>query len=150
MIRIETSKRRGVDNQQDADIPEPHRRWFRRLSQLHPGAIQRTEPSALFNCHGLTFACRRSKITNRLNIDRILADDAWLAVDLAQVLPGDIVIYYDDEGDPNHSGVVVEYSKDTLVPIICSKWGYAGEYLHKVNDTPNFYGPQTKFYRCRL
>ena len=149
-IVLQTSKRRGIDNFQDADTPELHRKWFKALSRLHPNAIQRTEPSALFNCHGLTFASRRTKVLDSRNISRVITDDCWNEIDLQKILPGDIVIYYDDSGDANHSGIIVQYSSETLVPLVCSKWGYAGEYLHRVNDVPQFYGPIMKFFRCCL
>jgi hypothetical protein len=149
-IRLETARRRGVDNHQDSEITEPHRRWFKALPKLHPNAKPRTGPSPLFNCHGLTFASRRTKILDRHSVDRILFDDEWKEIDMHDVLPGDIVIYFDEEGDANHSGIVVEYVVANLVPKICSKWGSAGEFVHQLGDVPSFYGPIQKFYRCRL
>lgn len=147
-IRVETSKSRIVDNFQDHDIPEMQLRYFRRLAAQFPNARQRTEPSALFNCHGLTFATRRTKILDRQNIQRILDDDGWREVQVASVLPGDIIIYFDEAGDPNHSGIVV--SDRLSVPQILSKWGIGGEYIHWPADVPNFYGPIQKYYRCYL
>lgn len=149
-IRIETSRRRGIDNHQDAEILEGQMMWFKTLPKMHPNAIPRTKPSALFNCHGLTFASRRSKILDWRNIQRIIEDDCWKEVTLNDVLPGDIVVYFDDEGDANHSGVVVQYSKDIFTPLIVSKWGYGPEFVHKLSDVPKMYGPITKFYRCSL
>src|SRR5437667_12124675 len=93
-IRLETSKKRGIDNHQDFEVTQVHRRWFYRLSTLHPNAITRTDPSPLFNCHGLTFASRRTKILDRRNILRILEDDAWSEIDIREVLAGDVVIYF--------------------------------------------------------
>jgi hypothetical protein len=149
-IRLDTSKRRGIDNHQDSEITEPHRRWFRTLPSLHPNAISRTDPSPLFNCHGLTFASWRTKIVDWKNIQKILTDDAWVEIPLNRVLPGDIVIYFDEDGDANHSGIVIEGVGANIIPKICSKWGYAGKFLHWLNDVPEFYGPVHKFYRCRL
>src|SRR5205807_602822 len=149
-IRLDTSKRRGVDNHQDSEITEPYRRWFRTLPNLHPNAVPRTEPSALLNCHGLTFASRRTKIVDWKNLQKILMDDVWIEIPLQQALPGDVVIYFDDDGDANHSGIVVESIGVNIIPKICSKWGYAGEFLHWLSDVPRFYGPVHKFYRCRL
>jgi hypothetical protein len=120
-VRVETSKKRGIDNHQDAEVTDLHRRWFRRLSTLHPNAIARTEPSPLFNCHGLTFASRRTKILDRRNILRILEDDAWREIEMSQSLAGDVVIYFDDEGDPNHSGIIVGDPGNSLIPRVCSK-----------------------------
>jgi hypothetical protein len=66
------------------------------------------------------------------------------------VLAGDVVIYFDHEGDPNHSGIIVDNAPESLIPRICSKWGVAGEFIHWLNDVPEMYGPQHKFYRCAL
>jgi hypothetical protein len=149
-IRLETSKRRGIENYQDTEISETDLLWFRKLSKLHPNAVQRTNPSPLFNCHGLTFASRRSKVLDLPNIVKILQDDEWREIQLRDLLPGDIVVYFDHDGDANHSGIVVQYSSEILVPLICSKWGYGAEYIHKLSDVPSVYGPITKFYRCHL
>jgi hypothetical protein len=82
-------------------------------------------------------------------VQRILHDDKWIEVPYEEVLPGDIVVYYGEDSDANHSGIVV--SSDHLhVPIVCSKWGFSGEFIHKLNDVPNLYGPKATFYRCRL
>jgi hypothetical protein len=45
---------------------------------------------------------------------------------------------------------VIEGVGANIIPKICSKWGYAGKFLHWLNDVPEFYGPVHKFYRCRL
>ena len=66
------------------------------------------------------------------------------------VLPGDIVVYYSDRGDPNHSGIVVDISADLYLPVICSKWGNAGEFVHSLRDCPSLYGPISRFFGCTL
>jgi len=149
MIRLETSKRSGIDNLQIFDISAFERNWNARIPKLHPRAEQRTAASPIYNCHGLTFACRRTRVTEAGSIKRILQDDSWTEVLMADSLPGDIVIYYSDDGDPNHSGIVLE--KNNLgIPKICSKWGSAGEFNHLLTDHPSIYGPTARFYRCNL
>jgi hypothetical protein len=149
MIRVETSKRTGIDNIQVMDVSAFERNWSVDIPKRYPRATQRTEMSPLYNCHGLTFASRRTRITDNDGIQRILADDMWTEIKEIEVLPGDIVIYYSEEGDPNHSGVIVDVGA-LKVPTICSKWGTAGEFTHLLNYCPDFYGPITKYYRCRL
>jgi hypothetical protein len=149
-IRLETSKRQGIDNHQDAEVTAFDQRWSRRLPALHPNAIARTAPSPLFNCHGLTFASRRTRILDWQNILKIIKDDAWQEIEMRDVLPGDVVIYFDDEGDPSHSGIIVEAPGDRLLPRVCSKWGSAGEFIHWLTDVPQIYGSIHKFYRCTL
>src|SRR5947209_3011380 len=144
MIRLETSKRTGIYNNQLADIPEFDRKWASQIPTKYPGVRQRTDMSVNYNCHGLTFASRRSRVTDTPDIYRILADDRWIEVTaITTLMGGDVVIYFDDDGDANHSGIVIAYEPGTS-PVICSKWGNCGEYVHLVSDHPPFYGPITK------
>jgi hypothetical protein len=151
MIRLETSKKTGIDNDQDSEISTFQRNWSAEIPKLHPNAKPRTGMSSVYNCHGLTFASRRTGVLDPAGLRRILKDDQWEEVkDVRDVLPGDIVVYFSDEGDANHSGIVVACEGDLYLPIVCSKWGHAGEYLHQLSDCPSLYGPVKKFYRCRL
>jgi hypothetical protein len=148
-IRLETAARTGIDNHQEAELSAFHLNWARDIGRQHPAAKPRTEPSAKYNCHGLTFASRRTSIEKASGIRTILLDDAYAEVPIAEAMPGDIVIYSSDTGDLNHSGIVVECGQHILVPIVCSKWGSAGEFVHGLKDCPNLYGPNVTFYRCR-
>ena len=147
-IRLETSQRTGIENHQDAELSAILVDWAKRLRQQYPNARPRTSPSAQYNCHGLTFAARRTWVYKSISIATILDDDQYEEVSWSEVLPGDIVIYYSEEGDPNHSGVVVEAGGTLVAPIICSKWAHAGEFVHGLRDCPNMYGPNTEFFRC--
>jgi hypothetical protein len=150
-IRVETSKRTGIDNEQGTEISWGHMQYLKSLATDRPYVKMRAEPSPVFNCHGLTFASRRTKITDSNAIKTILKDDNWVEISDQEVLPGDIIIYFDQEGDVNHSGIVVRVGDQLHVPWICSKWGVGAEYLHKVGDIPtDLYGPLHKFYRCSL
>lgn len=149
MIRLETSKRTGIDNLQLFEVAQFERNWAKDIERQFPRVTQRTDVSPLYNCHGLTFASHRTRITESEGIDLILADDCWTEItDMQKLLPGDIVVYFSEEGDPNHSGLVVACGD--LVPTICSKWGSAGEYIHLLNDCFSIYGPIKRFFRCRL
>jgi hypothetical protein len=149
MIRLETSAATGIDNEQRTDISVYDRNLAERFARKHPWAKPRTTPSAMYNCHGMTFASPRTRITDVAGISRIVGDDKWIEIAPKEVLPGDIVVYYDYEGDANHSVVVVA-SENLLVPLTCSKWGSGPEFDHSLSDCPNIYGPETKFYQCRL
>jgi hypothetical protein len=150
MIRLETSRRTGIRNNQGFEISAFNRNWSESLPKDFPYAIRRTGMSALYNCHGLTFACRRTRIEDSAEIQRILSDDAWTEIDIRNTLPGDIVVYFSEDGDANHSGLVVEIEPSLGLPRIISKWGHAGEFIHRLSDCPQMYGPIQKFYRCRL
>ena len=102
------------------------------------------EASRKYNCHGLTFASRRTRILDPAEIAKILREDEYSEVAFTDVLPGDIVVYYKD-GDLEHSGIVV--SVDNFhVPTILSKWGSVHEVVHKVSQCP--YDPaNARYYR---
>ena len=146
MIRLETSLGQGIDNHQGDTLSAFHLNWSKTIGKSYPLATKRTDVSPRYNCHGLTFANHRTRIEKRSGIERILADDGYKEVDIKSLLAGDIVIYFSDEGDPNHSGIVVDGS--SLAPVICSKWGCAGEFIHTLRYCPPIYGPQVKFFRC--
>ena len=150
MIRLETSKRTGIRNDQGTDIKWGALEYLKKIAAGRPNVKTRTGPSPLFNCHGLTFGSRRTKITETADLFRILRDDCWEEIKPEQTMGGDVVLYLDGEGDVNHSGIVVWREQDLGVPWICSKWGFAGEFLHMLGDVPDWYGPTHKFYRCKL
>ena len=149
-IRLETSRRTGIENYQSLDISQFERNWNAEIPKLHPRITARTGMSALYNCHGLTFASRRTRISDTAEVRRILEDDRWEEVELRDVLAGDVVVYFGKEGEANHSGIIVDIDKDLKLPLVCSKWGSGGEYIHQLSDCPSMYGPISKFYRCQL
>jgi hypothetical protein len=149
-IRLETSTHRGIENWQGTEISTYNLNWAKEIPKEFSQAKPRTNPSPLYNCHGMTFACRRTSIVKSSSLQDILDDDKYDEIPSREVLPGDIVIYYSQQGDPNHSGIVVENNPPLYVPIICSKWGNAGEFIHSLSHCPKLYGPHHKFFRCKL
>ncbi len=88
-------------------------------------------PSRQYNCHGLTFASRRTWIYNASEIQKILKEDDYKEVAEKDVLPGDIVLYTEN-GDIEHSGIVI-----SLDPLrILSKWGPSQEVIHRLRECP--------------
>ena len=117
----------------------------RNFQKQYPKGVHRpTSPSRKYNCHGLTFASRRTWIWKPLEIAKILKDDDYETVELKDAMPGDIVVYSQD-GDPEHSGIVI--SRDP-VPTILSKWGAAHEVIHRVIDCP-YNAAQITYYRIK-
>lgn len=150
MHRADTSQNKGIKNSQDCDVSsEGALAYFADLAR-RMGLKPRTKPSGLYNCHGLTFASRRTKITQSISIRQILAEDKYQEIPEAKAEAGDVVVYFDNEGDPNHSGVVVSSPDMQILPTIVSKWGFAPEFIHASNNVPPQYGPIKKYYRCRL
>ena len=109
-----------------------------------PGADHRpVGPCGTYNCHGLTFAARRTQITEADEIAKILREDEYEQVQGSDLMPGDVAIYFVD-GDAEHSGIVIE--KGLLVPKILSKWGVCQEVIHWLAECP--YSTQdVRYYR---
>jgi hypothetical protein len=108
------------------------------------GKHRPTAATRKYNCHGFTFASRRTWISNASEIVKILRDDEYERVTLDQLMPGDVVVYFLN-GDAEHSGMIVETG---FVPLILSKWGPAHEVIHRVNDCP-YDSMEIKYYRIR-
>jgi hypothetical protein len=150
-MRLETSSGNGIDNEQGPEITQYDLNWHRHFTRLYLTAQHRTRPSGIYNCHGLTFASRRTCLHTTADLKRIMADDRYEELQQKDVMAGDIVVYFSDSGDANHSGIVTSYDPNhDAAPLVCSKWGRAGEFLHSLHSCPKAYGPNVKFYRCRL
>lgn len=104
-------------------------------------------PSRKYNCHGLTFASRRTVIWQSSEIDKIIEDDDYEKVIPKDILPGDIALYIKD-GDIEHSGIVLDI-KDFGVPLILSKWGVCHEVIHLLYECPYDAG-NVVYYRIRI
>ena len=119
-----------------------------KLHGQHPRAIPRNDPSGFYNCHGLVFASRRSIIYDHNEIHKILEEDCYREVHTHEVLPGDIVLYLSDKGDPEHSGIVISKPSEhnLRIPCVLSKWGPWKEVIHLANDSPYDF-THHKYYR---
>ena len=147
-IRLETSLRRGIDNLQGLPLSKSDIYSLSIITQSHPNARLRTKPTTRYNCHGMVFASRRTQVFKSTDIRNIIADDGYVRIQNARdAIPGDIVLYVDGSGDVNHSGIVLESGQNLIAPIVLSKWGLHGEFIHAVHDVPS-YGPKYEYYRC--
>lgn len=143
-ISLATRKGREIPNIQDPDLP-PHRAEFltRRLGRDFPEARLRRSPTAQYNCHGLTFANRRTQvgIDDPEIVTLILEDDGYHQIPASGVEPGDIVVCYDGS-EVTHSGIVFRVdpgdpSGGVFAQIfVLSKWAHGGEYYHLINTGP--------------
>jgi hypothetical protein len=116
----------------------------------YPSAQVRTlGPSYGYNCHGLTFASRRTQVSSSSEVQHILTEDGYDIVSIDNALPGDIVIYRAPEtGEFEHSGIVVERKRDLSGPKVVSKWGASQEFVHYYMACP--YAPaDVTFHRMQ-
>jgi hypothetical protein len=148
-IAVQTRCANDVENEFNPSKPQP--RDFEVCKKLiadFPKALPRTvEPSYGYNCHGMTFASRRTQVWSSTEIQHILKEDGYVEVNISKALPGDVAIYQSPEtGEIDHSGIVVEQKKDLSGPWVVSKWGPSQEFVHPYMHCP--YAPASvKFYR---
>jgi len=155
-IPLATRTGRAIPNVQDPDMP-PWRieQYLRRFRKLFPRPELRRGPTGRYNCHGMTFASRRTQIlapdsreTITEIVMNILGDDGYREIRLQEAMQGDVVVYYDGN-EISHTGIIVEIESDDRViggraVKVMSKWGPGGEYLHYVNECPDAGTPGKK------
>ena len=151
-LQLHTRLANTISNFFDPSQPNPQDQqkcdyWARQYSN----AKRRTlAPSYGYNCHGLTFAARRTQVWMPPEVQHILTDDGYVLVALADALPGDIAIYYslEEPFDIEHSAVVVEQAAkgDFRGPLVVSKWGPCEEYIHRYMECP-YQNVSVNFYR---
>lgn len=90
--------------------------------------IRTGPPEESYNCHGWTFA-RGRRALDISEVQMLLNNGLYRKVEYPE--SGDIVIYYDSQGDICHSGVVKATGNNGFV-LVESKWGSAGRFLHMV------------------
>src|SRR5437773_11543121 len=86
-IAIHTRRGRHIENDRSFEVTtvEQQKDSFWR-EKFKGRATFRTGPSPIYNCHGLTFASRRTRIPD---VTEVLADDGYQELPLKDVLPGD-------------------------------------------------------------
>jgi hypothetical protein len=102
--------------------------------------LRTAPPNSHSNCHGWVFCDDRFWVEDS-DVEHILRDNEYAPV--AGPRPGDLIVYRDDGGRVNHTGVV-RLVRDGLV-LIESKWGRLGRYLHAPAD--QIYSGRWDYYR---
>ena len=148
-IIVQTRKGSDIKNTQDY-VPFAFGKLLelKDLKSKFPFVTIKGKENSLYNCHGLTFASKRTWIQELADLQMILKEDDYKEIPSNQTLPGDIVLYYSDDGDIEHSGILVDVNEggDVRVPRIISKWGDGYEVIHVFSDCPyNF--SNVKYYR---
>lgn len=142
--------RRGtlIPNAQPADLTPGDLLQIRDQGLKHPGAKPRTNPLPFYNCHGLVFASRRTRIWDPAVVAQILIEDGFEAIDRDSTLAGDVVIYCDDQGTIEHSAVLLEApSRDNFyLPLVYGKWGFGKEWIHSLSNCP-YAAENIRYYR---
>lgn len=130
-----------------------------RLMQIHAqeleewrrGLTVRSESTHPYNCVGMIFASRRAWIEIDY-INRILREDDFRQITLGQVMEGDIVLYK-RYGIPSHVGLIITIDRALTTPPnikVISKWGKDPEFIHFIEQVPEFLGSPAEYFTDRV
>lgn len=145
-IELHTRLGNRIENSQQDHLTLWDLSQYADLERRYPNAIPRTRPNPVYNCHGMVFGSRRTGIDETRALLLILDDDCYQEVEVDSVLPGDVILYYDPDGEIEHSGIVVDWDRQTKQPRVVSKWGRYKEVVHYGSQCPyNFLG--ARYYR---
>jgi hypothetical protein len=120
--------------------PSAMRAAFDFITKDHPTRRVRSLDSS-YNCMGMIFASRRSCI-EPAQFQAIAADDGYECLPPNKMaLPGDVVVYRDENGEVVHVGRIVDYFNIDGLALgyrVLSQIGADGEYIHNLDDLPQF------------
>lgn len=141
-IKIQTRCGNDIENRQVHDFSPSELNSIPDYSKDYRGARPRNKPNPIYNCHGMTFACARTTVGPE-SVQMVLDDDGYTEIQADDILPGDVIIYYNDNGEISHSGIIVSKPSDdrTMIPWVVSKWGKYSEVYHHAYDVPSVYRP---------
>lgn len=145
---MDTAAGDPIDNEQLEEISYQELTQYQLIRRKYPRADERSRPNPQYNCHGMTFGSRRTGVFEDEEITKILSHDEYLEIPATDVKHGDVILYFGQSGDVQHSGFVVSGPMGLVlsVPYVVSKWGKGGQYVHIANDCPYPYS-NVKFYR---
>lgn len=156
-LDLETNKGRNIPNSlQRVEVPAHDIASLKKkYKTAYPDIEIRNEVgSHLYNCHGMTFASRRTRIVNPGIVDAILVDDEYKRIPPERALAGDIVIYRNMPNNQiDHTATVVAPGALRTV-LVVSKWAHAFEVIHRAGDCPwaihETDEVAIEYYRCTL
>jgi hypothetical protein len=120
--------------------------FHRKYPMIDPQKV-RNGPSGYYNCHGLTFASRRTNIEEPDDIWHILNDDGYIPIPFNEARPGDVLVYFKD-GVINHTAIIVSEPDPFLkVPMVIAKFSSGPEAICAANACPEYNLVDAKVYR---
>lgn len=149
-IIVQTSKGTNITNSKDLLGDDPRLKYqIQKIKSKYPNLTFKSEPTSVYNCHGMTFANRRTNIFEVNEIAKILKDDNYSNVEIQDILPGDIALYYSEDGDIEHSAIVLEKPDQMNLFFVISKWGSLHEVVHSIYICP-YDVSNIRYFRCNL
>ena len=152
-LALETRQGNPIDNavdpQEDRAVREIKQEEFLKEYAMDgdPDIRPMHEPDATYNCVGFVFGARRVFISPR-QVDAILREDGYASVAEDAVSVGDVVTWRSG-AEYTHVGIVAHYEQfhSVRLPVILSKWGSLGEFLHPATKVPSVYGDVVEYWR---
>jgi len=138
-IELRTRKNNPIRNDQYCgNLPYKDFHDNQVFERKYCGTKFKSSPTGIYNCHGLTFACRRTRIYDNQDIRRILKEDDYHQIQFDDIFFGDLILYVTNLGDISHSGIIVniDNSGGIKVPMVLSKWGNGSEVYHAFKNCP--------------
>jgi len=142
-IRLQTRRATDVANEQAL---APDATAVARYARLRAPTVwkQRRGAVGVYNCFGLVWANRRTAIYEESELLKILADDGYRSIPVAEIDLGDVALYRTEQLGILHVAIVVRLDPvgTTIVPWLLSKWAdWSGEDFHSAYDVPNYWRP---------
>lgn len=146
-LALETRQQQHIENEIITDPPDDGLKLqCEALKKLFPSELHRpVQPGQTYNCHGLAFAARRTRIWKPSEIAKIITQDGYKPIKRSEVLPGDVAVYY-VAGDAEHSGIVISPEEPPTLPRILSKVGNCHEMVHFAQNC-SYDATDIRYYR---
>ena len=113
-IKLETKTRQWIKNEQyDEFHPLQHQRGNAEMDKNFSNIFLRSS-TAVYNCHGMVFAARRTAIYDPKDVEMILNEDGFAKLENRHSAErGDVVVYRLASDAPlSHTGIIVDYVFD--------------------------------------
>ena len=153
-IALETRRGRSIPTSRPQPLPPDAMRASDKLWHTKLGQIETRSLDSTYNCVGMVLASRRAWIkVSHINV--LLQDDEYVEISRDASVPGDLVLYYDDEKRRQFTHVGLIVKKQRLTPSadwhiqVLSKWGAEGEYFHPETTVPELFGEFRTYFSER-
>lgn len=105
-IELATVLNHPIPNIQILELSLDERRQAQDYHRRFGSSVEpRGAACAQYNCHGMTFASRRTNVTLDEAVELIIEDDNYVKIDDGSIKPGDVALYFKG-GRVEHSGIV--------------------------------------------
>jgi hypothetical protein len=152
-LPLYTKKRNRITNSQRKQQVPAIMEAMRAAVQAISPDIKLRSLSSQYDCVGMIFASRRTAIGAE-HLEMILSDDGYYRVSPRDAVCGDLIVYRDKEGTPNHlaliSAIIQEIAEGNIRFECLSQWGENGEYFHREDKISKWFGPNREIWSERL